>query len=235
VSLPAGTSVSLSAAAADDSLFTGWSLPACGTSNPCTFTLAANTTVTATFDQGPPPMTTLSVTKAGTGSGTVEGNGISCGVVCAVSLPVGTHVTLGATANEGSLFGSVFTQWSVPGCGASPTCSFTVTGFTSVTATFEKTSIVTVHNAATGAVQFLSGVKIVGPQSFGPLPGIAPGGSQSISTVTPGGYTAQQGSYPGGFNCPAFAFTLSAGATATLRYEVVGSALGSRRCEVRLE
>ena len=241
-----GTGVSLSAVADAGSVFTGWSLPSCGSNSACAFTLTDSTTVTAIFDlssdpspspgpspPGPPEMTTLSVTKAGTGSGTVEGNGIDCGVVCAVSLPVGTHVTLGATADEGSLFGSVFTQWSVPGCGASPTCAFTLTGFTSVTATFEKTGNLVVHNAATGITQILTGVEIVGPQTIGPLAAIGPGSSHSVSTVTPGDYTALPGTYYPGLTCDPVNFTLSPGSTKTITYSS-GTALG-RRCTVTVE
>src|SRR5207302_9821479 len=80
---------------------------------------------------------TLTVSKGGTGSGTVTSSdgGISCGPTCATtSAPYhsGTMVTLTASASGGSTFGG----WS--GCdGVSGlTCTVTMNASRSVTATF---------------------------------------------------------------------------------------------------
>ncbi len=50
VTVAAGSSVTLSAAAAAGSAFTGWSGGGCSGTGPCTVTVAASTTVTATFE-----------------------------------------------------------------------------------------------------------------------------------------------------------------------------------------
>ena len=50
-----GTQVTLTAAAATGSSFTGWSGGGCSGTTPCTFALSANTTVVAAFAQNPPP------------------------------------------------------------------------------------------------------------------------------------------------------------------------------------
>ncbi len=90
------------------------------------------------FSAAPPPPFSLTVAKAGTGSGTVtSGDGkINCGATCSASYLSGSVVTLSATAASGF----VFNGWSVNGnvsvCGTSPSCTLTVTGDTSVTATF---------------------------------------------------------------------------------------------------
>jgi len=52
----------------------------------------------------------LTVSRAGTGSGTVSGNGIDCGSTCTSTLPAGTAVSLSAVAAGGSSFAA----WS--GC-----------------------------------------------------------------------------------------------------------------------
>ena len=80
-----GTSITLTAASAVGSAFTGWSGGGCTGTGTCTLTLNADTTVTATFDTAPP--STLTVTPAGTGSGTVTSapTGINCGATCASS------------------------------------------------------------------------------------------------------------------------------------------------------
>src|SRR5207244_152459 len=109
-SYASGTVVTLTAASAADSIFTGWSSGACAGTGPCKVTLTAATTVTA-HDT---PATTLTVSKAGTGSGTVTSTptGITCGTDCSASYASGTVVTLTATPAAGS----VFAGWSSVGC-----------------------------------------------------------------------------------------------------------------------
>src|SRR3989338_1955107 len=80
----------------------------------------------------PPASTyTVSVTKQGTGSGTVTSNpsGISCGGTCSASFNTGTTVILSAVASAGS----TFTGWS-NGCTGTGTC--TVSAAASPIATF---------------------------------------------------------------------------------------------------
>jgi hypothetical protein len=70
----------------------------------------------------------LTVSKAGSGSGSV-----SCdGGPCAATYPYGTKVTLGATADSGS----TFTGWSGGGCLGTAPCTVTFEADTTVTATF---------------------------------------------------------------------------------------------------
>ena len=128
----AGTSVPLSATPASDSTFTGWS-GACTGTGPCSPTVTAATAVTATFAK---KSFTLTVTPAGTGSGTITGtNGsttiISCGSDCAETVDSGTTIALTATPGNGS----TFTGWS-GACSGAGACSPIVTLATSVIATF---------------------------------------------------------------------------------------------------
>jgi len=76
----------------------------------------------------------LTVSKAGNGTGTVTSSptGISCGGDCSESVDSGTSVTLTATPNSGS----VFTGWSGGGCSGTGTCTVTVSAATTITATF---------------------------------------------------------------------------------------------------
>ncbi len=74
----------------------------------------------------------LTVTKAGTGSGTVSGTNISCGADCSESYSQGTQVTLTAAAASGSTFGG----WSGGGCSGTGSCVVTMNSNQSVTATF---------------------------------------------------------------------------------------------------
>jgi hypothetical protein len=83
-----------------------------------------------------PPSFTLSVSKAGSGSGTVTSSpaGIDCGSTCSHAYTSGTQVTLTASAASGSTFAG----WSGGGCSGTDTCQVTVSAATSVTATFNK-------------------------------------------------------------------------------------------------
>ena len=77
---------------------------------------------------------TLTVTKAGSGSGTVTSSppGIDCGATCSHAFARGTSITLTASAASGS----VFAGWSGGGCSGTGTCTLATSGDTTVTATF---------------------------------------------------------------------------------------------------
>jgi hypothetical protein len=76
----------------------------------------------------------VSVTKAGTGTGTITSSpaGINCGSTCSYTFNTGTSVTL--TATPGSE-GNVFAGWS-GACTGTSTCVLTMNAAKSVTATF---------------------------------------------------------------------------------------------------
>ncbi|GJL57542.1 MAG: hypothetical protein NPIRA03_03990 [Nitrospirales bacterium] len=95
--------------------------------------MTAARAVTATFT---PVQRTLTITKAGTGSGTVTSvpAGIACGNDCTQGYANGTSVTLTAVASGGS----TFEGWSGSGCEGTGTgtCAVNMTGARTVTATF---------------------------------------------------------------------------------------------------
>jgi hypothetical protein len=76
----------------------------------------------------------LTVTKSGTGSGTITSNpaGITCGADCSETYPSGTAVLLTPTAGAGS----IFSGWSGGGCSGTDPCTVTPTSDVAVTATF---------------------------------------------------------------------------------------------------
>jgi hypothetical protein len=90
------------------------------------------------FPAAPPPTFPLTVTKAGTGSGTVTSSDgkINCGLDCSDSYLSGSVVTLSAAAASGFVFSGWSVNGSVSVCGTSPTCTLTVVADTSVTASF---------------------------------------------------------------------------------------------------
>jgi hypothetical protein len=77
---------------------------------------------------------TLSLAKAGDGSGTVTSSpgGIQCGNTCSAVFTNATTVTLSAAAGSNSSF----TGWSGGGCSGAGDCTVTLTAAKSVTATF---------------------------------------------------------------------------------------------------
>jgi len=74
----------------------------------------------------------VTVAKAGTGSGTVTGTSINCGGSCTAPLALGTAVTL--TAKPAS--NATFSGWTGDCAGALATCTFNISGENNVTATF---------------------------------------------------------------------------------------------------
>jgi len=123
-----GTQVKLTATPSQGSSFTSWSGCDSTSGDSCMVTMNSARNVTATFTQ---LIYTLSVTKAGTGLGTVTSSDgfINCGKVCSYNYDSGTEVTLTATPSPGSSFSS----WS--GCDSSSGNSCTVTMNSSRTAT----------------------------------------------------------------------------------------------------
>lgn len=131
---PAGSKVNLSAVAAPGSVFNGWSGGGCSGSGACQVTLSSDTTVTATFDQAPAKLYTLSVTKDGTGSGSISSSppGIDCGPTCSFDFAESTEVTLSASPAAGSYFAG----WSGAGCSGTNDCSVKMVAGKQVSATF---------------------------------------------------------------------------------------------------
>jgi murein peptide amidase A len=135
-----GTRVTLTATAGAGSFFTGWSEGGCSGIGTCEVTLSTAESVTATFGIVPSDDNPLSVTKAGSGSGTVTSSpaGIDCGSTCSDVFPSRTVVALTATAASGS----TFTGWSGAGCSGTGSCQVTMSAAAWVTATFDEECVV---------------------------------------------------------------------------------------------
>ena len=100
-SFAAGSTVKLAAAPAAGWKFSGWS-GACSGTQDCT--IASTASVSAQFDQLPPPppgMRALTVTVQGQGSVTSSPVGINCGATCSANFTDGTQVQLAATPSAG--------------------------------------------------------------------------------------------------------------------------------------
>lgn len=128
----AGATVALTATPGNGSSFAGWS-GACSGTGTCTVTMSEARSVTARFAVAAPTTYRLSVSRSGTGSGTVESMpaGIDCGSSCSAQMPAGTVVTLTATPGANS----TFTGWS-GACSGSGTCSVTMDRARNVVAGF---------------------------------------------------------------------------------------------------
>ncbi len=118
-------------------VFSGWS-GACSGAGPCTVTMAAAQSVTATFVQGYP----LSVNVSGSGTVTSSPAGMNCPTTCSDGYASNTSVTLTATPAGGWSFsgwsfgiatGGLGTPCSTAGAGP---CTVLMNTATSVTAIF---------------------------------------------------------------------------------------------------
>jgi phospholipase C len=133
------TKVTLTAAPAANYTFGGWGGACSGMTLTCQVTVSAATSVSATFTAVIGPTFSITVTTAGTGTGTVTSNlgGISCtsgsNTGCSASFAQNTQVVLTATPATNNIFNG----WSGGTCtGTATTCTITVTTATSVTAAF---------------------------------------------------------------------------------------------------
>ena len=123
--------VALDAVAGPNSVFTGWSGDCAGTVSPCNLTMDVGKNVTATFSL---IQRTLTVTEAGTGTGTItsDSGDISCGPTCSANYDHGTVVVLSATPDANVTFAG----WSGGGCSGTGDCTVTMDAAENVTATF---------------------------------------------------------------------------------------------------
>jgi hypothetical protein len=130
-----GSSVTLTATAAEGSRFAGWSGDGggCGETLDCTVTTDRSRDVVARFEK---VRRILDVSKPGNGVGTVTSApaGISCGSTCAAGFDDATEVTLTAVAAAGSRF----TGWSGADCSGTGACKVTMDASKSVQARFER-------------------------------------------------------------------------------------------------
>jgi hypothetical protein len=130
-----GSTVTLTAAAAPGSVFTGWSGGGCSGTGTCVVKLSANTPVTATFQANQ----TLTVATSGNGHGTVTSApaGITCGATCSSDYAYGTSVTLSATPSSKSMFAG----WSGD-CSGKGSCTVIMSAHHSAVAAFQALCIV---------------------------------------------------------------------------------------------
>ncbi|HXM19956.1 MAG TPA: alkaline phosphatase family protein [Terriglobales bacterium] len=140
-SFNAGTQVTLTATTATNSYFAGWAGGGCSGNSPtCTLTLKASQQVTATFNTLP----VLTVSLAGTGTGTVSSNpsGINCKPTCSASFNAGTQVTLTETPGTNSSF----VGWDGACKGDNSICTLTLSASQQVTATFNPQNITALNH-----------------------------------------------------------------------------------------
>ena len=169
-SYASGAAVILNAQPASGSAFTGWNDACSGNSLSCSVTMSSDLAVFASFAQ----LYTLTVSMIGQGTITsVDGN-IKCtngGPICTASYPSGAMVKL----NETPATGWTFTGWD-NSCGANSSCSITISGTQTVTATFVSTltQTFTVKLATAGQIEPFAANAIVS----------AYGSNLAASTVT---------------------------------------------------
>ena len=127
------TRVTLIATPAPGSVFDHWSGGSCAGTGPCEKTINSSRLINAVFVAA--GKRTLSVAKAGTGSGTVSSNTgtIDCGNTCSAEIDAAGKITLSATPAAGSTFAG----WS-GACTGTGKCKLAMNEARTITASFEK-------------------------------------------------------------------------------------------------
>ncbi|HSB68895.1 MAG TPA: LamG-like jellyroll fold domain-containing protein, partial [Candidatus Methylomirabilis sp.] len=136
----------------------------------------------------PPPSYSLTVTRQGTGAGTVTSApaGITCGAACTVDFVMGAPVTLTASPDATS----TFTGWSGACSGTEVTCAPTMSEARSVTASFTlRTYTVTVTPAGTGVGTVTSNLGGIACGSTCTSTPLASGTSVTLTASTVSGST----------------------------------------------
>lgn len=177
-----GRSVSLFASPAAGYYFIGWS-GACSGTGSCSLTMDADKAVTASFA----PLMTLQITVAGGGFVFVSSPaGRFCSEDCAIQYVPGTVVTLSAGSGDPDV---TFVRWS--GLCAGATCTVTMDGPRSVTATFAWQLTLRRAGSGTGTISgdLKACDKFTSPSCTVPLPD----GTKLILEGQPGAESAFDG------------------------------------------
>ena len=144
----AGATVTLTATAASDSLFTGWSGAGCSGTGDCTVSVEGPRTVTAVLVK---KKFVLTVHRDGPGTVASATPGLYCGTACDEIYDAGTVVSLTATPDAGANF----LGWSGACSGTDTRCQVSLDAARSVSAAFSRTQYplaVSVTGAGLGSV-----------------------------------------------------------------------------------
>ena len=184
-----------------------WNVAACNASGCSSYTTVLY------FQTAAPPAYGLTVSKAGTGTGTVSSSGLSCsGNTCSGTYSSGTTVTLTAAATSTSTFDG----WS--GCtsvsGAS--CIVNMTAAKSVTATF---NILPVNYTIAANASPAAGGSISGAGNF------VAGSTRTVTATANSGYTFANWTENGSAVSTSASYTITLNANHTLiaNFAVVAS------------
>jgi len=178
------------------------------------------------------PTSALTVTLAGSGSGTVTSSppGMNCGTVCSETFASGATVTLTATPASGS----EFIGWTSGPCSGTGTCTVTMNSAESVTATFDPPSLpltVTLTGSGSGTVSSApSGITCGATCSASFTTG-----SQVTLTAAPAAgseFTGWSGACTGMSTC---AVTMSAAQQATATFAPIGFTLTANPTTLNLQ
>ena len=158
---PIGTPITLQAFPSSTDTFIGWSGGGCTGNGQCVVIMTQNFTVGAEFSGPVGSSAALTVTKIGTGTGTVTSSpaGILCGADCTNNYTTGTSVSLTAIPATTADETATFAGWSGGVCGGTSTCTVPMTQARTVTAEFTNVSsaaslltVIEVKETGTGSI-----------------------------------------------------------------------------------
>ena len=175
----AGSQVTLNAVADSGNSFAGWS-GACTGTGPCTVTMDAAKSVTASFTLNNYSVT---VTTGGHGTVTSTPSGITCAETsCSGSFPYGTSLTVSVVPASGYFF----TGWSGGSCSGTGSCALMVSGDIFLTAELSSGRAVEVILAGSGSGSVNStpsGIACASGSSAGCSTLFAPGSTVALTAT----------------------------------------------------
>jgi hypothetical protein len=184
-----GSTVALTAASGLHSQAVQWSGCTSVVKGKCLVTMSSAKSVTATFELEPGfVLYGLTVTKGGTGTGTVTSSpaGIDCGSTCSTEVFSKTKVTLIATPAPGS----AFSHWTGGFCSGEAPCTRAITSTRTVKAVFNAVGVRTLTIAMAGTGTGVVKSKAMGIECTASCsPSIVAGTKVSLAAVPTAGST----------------------------------------------